>query len=511
MTTSMLKAVEAENEAKKNPPARPPVPADTQQVCIDLPGEVIQCYIHKSKLEILLRKHRDVVFDLKLFKGASYTVEAEKSDFYNVRDKQIVQVAKKQKVTFSDGEQMHLHVGRNFEGNLVLKSNGKVLGRYQPNGLDKKSYGDDPYKKPEPLSIVMHNAPSAPNAIALASSPITASANNPFALTGSITNIDVLLKQTVWIDPLQQMIPSQGEDQTMHVVEIISKENAPPEVLQFFMDGGEAFELDANKVLTQNWILSQVFGAQAYMIDNRAWAKELMGTKFRLQRIKHKAGIKNYIVFKGHAGLRKLMNASKYALTNTKIVKITAGAGSVAQTATTARNAMNDSVKVFAKEGGKTVFKAGGIAVLFTIGMDTAEWYKDYSETGADGKPKKDFTDLFTKIGLDIVKAGLSAAIASAIVATLLTGAALLAGITVGSITLVVVGTILVAVGVGYLLDLADKKLGQLYGEEDTTALLSKLFKKAAYYLEEKLPKEEIYKGYGGSFDALGNSLGVAP
>ena len=509
--TSMLKTAAAENEAKKSPPVRPPVPADTQQVCIDLPGEVIQCYIHKTKLEILLRKHRDVIFDLKLFQGASYTVEAEKSDFYNARDKKIVQITKKEKVTFTDGEQMHLHVGRNFEGHLILKSNGKVLGRYQPNVLDKKNYGIDPYQKPEPLSILMHNAPSKPTATALASSPILSCAKNPLALSGSITQIDELLKQTVWIDPLQQIMPTQGEDQSMHVVDIISKDNAPREVLKFFIDGGEALELDANKVLTQNWILSQMFGAQAFMTDNRAWAKELMGTKFRLQRVMHKAGAKSYIVFKGHAGLRKLMNASKYALTNTKIVKITAGAGSAAQATTTARGAMNDSVKVFAKEGGKTVFKAGGIAVIFTIAMDTAEWYKDYSEVGSDGKPKKDFTDLFTKIGLDIVKAGLSAAIASLFVAGVLTLFAATVTVAVGSVVLVVVGTLFVAVAVGYLLDLADKKLGQHFGEEDTTAVLSKFVKKIGAYLEEKMPKEENYKGYGDSFDMLGNSLGTAP
>lgn len=207
----MLKTAAAENEAKKSPPVRPPVPADTQQVCIDLPGEVIQCYIHKTKLEILLRKHRDVIFDLKLFKGASYSVEAEKSDFYNARDKKIVQITKKEKVTFTDGEQMHLHVGRNFEGHLILKSNGKVLGRYQPNVLDKKSYGIDPYQKPEPLSILMHNAPIKPTATALASSPTQSCAKNPLALSGSITQIDELLKKEFGLTPCSRSCPHKAK------------------------------------------------------------------------------------------------------------------------------------------------------------------------------------------------------------------------------------------------------------------------------------------------------------
>ena len=66
----------------KNPKPKPRVvPEDTQQVCIDLPGEEVRCIIHKPKLEIMLRKHRDVIFEIQLFKGMTYTVEADQSDF----------------------------------------------------------------------------------------------------------------------------------------------------------------------------------------------------------------------------------------------------------------------------------------------------------------------------------------------------------------------------------------------------------------------------------------------
>ena len=83
---SIIKAVAAENEAK-NAPYRVPLPPETQRACIDLPGEKIRCVVYKPNLQIMLRKHRDVVFDIQLFKGMQYTVQADQSDFYNVRDK----------------------------------------------------------------------------------------------------------------------------------------------------------------------------------------------------------------------------------------------------------------------------------------------------------------------------------------------------------------------------------------------------------------------------------------
>jgi hypothetical protein len=129
---------------EKSQPAPRVLPPDTQQECIDLPGEEVRCVVRKPKLEIMLRKHRDVVFDVRLFKGMQYTVEAYEGDFYNARDKKIVLRARRQKVIFTDGERLHLWVGRGFRGSLILKANGKVLGRYRPADLDRQHYDSDP-------------------------------------------------------------------------------------------------------------------------------------------------------------------------------------------------------------------------------------------------------------------------------------------------------------------------------------------------------------------------------
>lgn len=120
-----------------------------QEVCIDLPGETVQCWRSSDNIRIILRKHRDVIFDINLQAGALYTVES-KSDFYNPVQKKLLR-----KVDFLDGDRCHVWVSRDFKDKLVLKMNGRVLGAYEVNRLDPATYGGDPKTKPEPLMIVM--------------------------------------------------------------------------------------------------------------------------------------------------------------------------------------------------------------------------------------------------------------------------------------------------------------------------------------------------------------------
>jgi len=116
---------------------------------IDLPGETIQCWRSSDNIRVILRKHRDVFFDIHLKPGRTYTIES-KSDFYVPRTKKLVR-----KAQFKDGEAFHLWVGREFKGKIVLKEGSTVLGSYEPNVLDAKKYGADPKIKPEPMMVVM--------------------------------------------------------------------------------------------------------------------------------------------------------------------------------------------------------------------------------------------------------------------------------------------------------------------------------------------------------------------
>jgi hypothetical protein len=125
----------------------------TQTVCIDLPGETVQCWISGNPVKVVLRKHRDVFFEINLFKGTKYTVESA-SEFYSPKHKKLLK-----KVSFQDGEKLHLWVGRDFKGVMVLKAGSRVVGRYEVNKLDKATYGADPRTKPEPLMVVLGTKP----------------------------------------------------------------------------------------------------------------------------------------------------------------------------------------------------------------------------------------------------------------------------------------------------------------------------------------------------------------
>src|SRR3954471_22918738 len=110
-----------------------------QEHCIDLPGESVQCWIGggTDKLKVILRKHRDVIFDIHLGNGKTYTLETTESDFYNVRDKKLVLAAQHGKVTFKDGERMHVWVSRGFRGALVLKLEERVIYQIVPDEWDR--------------------------------------------------------------------------------------------------------------------------------------------------------------------------------------------------------------------------------------------------------------------------------------------------------------------------------------------------------------------------------------
>lgn len=458
---SILAALEA--EAKTKPRA---LPADTQQACIDLPGETVRCIVYKPKLEIMLRKHRDVIFELQLFKGMQYTVEAEDSDFYNARDKKLVEFKKKHQVTFTDGERMHLWVGREFKGALVLKAAGKVLGRYQPNDLDPKRYDADPATKPAPLLVIMKNEPAVNGA-----APVAAAPNRPFGSIGLTGAPDLSSLH------LPAKSPAPSQDQSMHVVEIKPNKDLPEQVASFFKQGGEQTAMDTNGILTRNWLWGQIVGAASYASDNHTWIKELWKEKFYLQRVKHKAGEKVYVVFKGNARLREFLSAARYGANHAKVIAITGGAGSAAGLRHAAWEGMKGSVK-----------KAGLLALVFTIAIDTAEWLADYEQRDPKtGKPKKDLFDLIFKIGIDVIKAVVSAAMGSLIIGLLVSFGV------VSGVAVVVVGTIAAAVLIGFAIDLIDKKTG-------TTERINNSVREAVKYLSAKIPRD--YSSYENAVES---------
>lgn len=439
-----------------------------QEHCIDLPGETVHCWIGggTDKLKVILRKHRDVIFDIHLGNGRTYTLETTESDFYNARDKKLVYAARHGKVTFKDGERMHVWVSRGFRGSLILKCDDQVVSEVKPNEWDAHRHSDNPKEKPAPIIVAVTTTSQT-------SMPATAIKSSSEA-------------------------GAHQEERSLHIIDA-SKKGAPPAILEFFENGGESLQLDSENIITRNWIISQLSGTGGYAFDNRILIKELMGCKFRLQRVIHKSGPKIYIIFTGNSKLREVISASRYGLQNTKIINITNGAGGAKQGWDAAKGAAKDSVKVIAMEKGKVKVKGGGLAVWFAIGMDVAEWYKDYSEIDSNGKSKNDFCDLLPKLGIDLAKVELVAALTSGTVALLLGCAALVAGTTVGiPFLLLAVGTIIISAGWTYVIERADRAAGHALGSEDTSTWLGKKFREIAHGLY-KASKDVRYEDYAAA------------
>jgi hypothetical protein len=274
---------------------------------------------------------------------------------------------------------------------------------------------------------------------------------------------------------------SEVTDQIMHVIEVSPNDpKMPASLAAFFKKGGEPTAIDTNGQITRNWLWGTIAGTAAYLDDNHHWIKELWSQKFYLQKVAHKnAGPKWYIVFKGNQRLREYFTASRYGMTNSKVLSITSGVGSTAGLRHGAWDAAKGSLK-----------KAGALAVVFTVALDTAEWMNDYEERDpSTGKPKKDFFDLAFKIGIDLTKAGLSAALGAAAM-----GALVFFGVITGGAA-VVVGAIILSIAIGLAIDWIDKKTG-------TTDGVSRLLRTGTEYLEKKLPAD-----YGNYDSALQQAI----
>lgn len=422
-----------------------------QRVCIDLPGEAVRCWRSNDKVEVILRKHRDIILQFKMKAGSTYTVESEPNpvlraasagrphesilsqrDFYNARDKKMIEARLKQKIQFQDGEQLHLWVGREFNGVLLVKRGDEVVGRFEPNVFDAFPYGSDPKAKPAPMIVVVDS--TTPN-------------------SGTI-----------------RRAPESTE--TMHVLEVRRGLGSLPEDLaDFFKKGGEETAIDTSKLMTRNWLWAQITGTVAYLDSNKAWIRELWTQKFLITKVKDKA----YIVFKGNHKLREYLKGTRYLSDNSKVVAISAGAGTLKGAHNAAWDASKGSFKGTA-----------GWAVVFTISLDVAEWLSDYeARNPRTGRPKRDFFDLGAKIFTDVAWAALGAWIGSVATSVILT---LTGGAILGAV--VVVGAIAAAVLVGYGLAWLDSKFG-------ITATIAETARNSAAHLDQKFPND--YANYQSS------------
>jgi hypothetical protein len=136
---------------------------------------------------------------------------------------------------------------------------------------------------------------------------------------------------------------------------------------------------------------------------------------------------KQYVIFKGYAGLRKWYTLSRYAVTKPEVFNFSA-AGKM-----------------------KTTMKGNGVTIIIVGAIDIVTWMMEEDN-------EKQVSDLCVELGMDFLKLIVNSLITAGLTAAILVGIAALA--ITAPVWVVVVGAIAIGIGVGFLLDWVDTKVG---------------------------------------------------
>jgi hypothetical protein len=445
-----------------------------QQVCIDLPGESVQCWRSSDNIKVVLKKHRDVIFNLNLGKGKLFTVHATESDFYNARDKKLILAIRKEKVSFLDGEKMHFWLTRGFKGSLILKEGDKVLLKITPSEWDQNKYDDNPKTKPLPIIV------------SLGSSQTSLPAKIKPSLPASKSN-----KQAIYSAPsLPRPVTAQTECPLVCIFDGSAK-GIPESILKlldFKSGGGNSglVDIDTNEVMTRNWLWGQTAGTAAYAVDNWEWLKACIekkpGKEFKVVKAKIsyiKGKVRFY--FSGYTKANNVFRQGGFGPGNSKIINIFAGVGKTESTFLATAKGIGGSFKGFA-----------GISLVFGSATTYLEWKDDV---------KKDNYDLASSLIMSIVKTILVAAIVVAIVALVV--AIVMLGIG-AAMPVIAIGALSIGASfvVNYAIEAADKKLGKIVTADSSNSdglstVIAPLLRRAGEELSEswthlmsKFPKD---------------------
>lgn len=418
---------------------------------IDLPGQPIQCWTTDvDKVTVILKKHRDVVFDVDMGAGKAYTVWAE-SEMYDPKSKKLVHP--RETLSFKDGELLHLWIARNFQGKIYLYEGGNLIGAYDVKKLDPSVESIDPAFKPAPINIILKSQKI--------SSP--SKTFNVVQTDGSYS--------------IPQLLDEDEHEYFLHVLQLNTEtSDMPKDIADFFKHGGEKEIMLSGGVVTSNWVMNQLVAQIGYLNDNRDWIKELYKEKMTLKAIDHANGKKMYVILTGSTRVRQKLTAARYSAASTKVLAFSFGAGS----ATGLRHGSWAAVKGNASG-------AGRLSMLFTVTIDIVEWLADYEQRDpVTGKPKQDVADLFIKVGLDVAKNLINSVITNCIAWWLL-------GFFGGApIIVIIVGTMVLSLLVNLGMDYLDKSCG-------ASEKIASTIKDAPSLLESLMQKD--YDGFKKAID----------
>lgn len=380
-----------------------------QELCIDLPGESVQCWRSSDNLKVVLKKHRDIIFDINLGDKKTYTVESTTSNFYSARDKKLISPRQGTGISFVDGERMHLWVARNFLGELLLKCDGILLAKLEPNKIDSVKYDDSPKTKPAPLIFAIGSKENGQD-----SSPALRKKNTaaPAAL------------------PSLSAAPVDDECSVICVVEGSIK-NAPEKFAGYFKKVSERsvlIDFDPYDIVTKSWIWSQVIGSTAYVADNWEWLRASIDGKTHkgLQLVSAKIHYVNGKVrfyYSGYSKFNTVFGSGGFGPGHDRVMNIFAGVGKTSSAFSSMASGVAGTLK-----------KNALIAFIFTSAMSISEWKSDVRKDGHDLAANL-FIGLLKTL---IIGALVTAAVALAVVVVMVTFKASMTVLMVGALTLVI-------------------------------------------------------------------------
>ncbi|MCS0632645.1 hypothetical protein NX786_25245 [Telluria mixta] len=419
-----------------------------QEHCIDLPGESVQCWIGggTDKLKVILRKHRDVIFDIRLSNGGIYTVESTESDFYVPRDKKLIHAPQHAKVTFKDGERFHIWLSRGFRGSLILKSTDRVIYKVTPSEWDKQEYSGEPKEKPAPIIIAI-----APGATTPAPLQKTKTQSTHNILTKSVAS------KSISTPPIAA--PMHSPDLSCPVVCVIDGkvEGMPAHIAEHFKKGGDHSgfsDIDPNHIATRNWLWGQGAGTGAYIKDNWDWLRASLDSRtsrgFKLVKAQvHYVGGKVRFYFSGYSNSNIAFGRGGFGPSHDRIMTIFAGAGKTTST-------FGSTLKGVAGSFENTAL----VSFIFGTATAIAEWKED---------AQKDGYDLAAGLITTTIKTILAAAVTTLVVAIIVWLVMIALG---AAIPVIAVGAITIGVGfvANYLIESADKLAGRVLSHDQSNS-----------------------------------------
>jgi hypothetical protein len=410
-----------------------------QEHCIDLPGESVQCWIGggTDKLKVILRKHRDVIFDIHLGNGKTYTLESTESDFYNVRDKKLISSSKHGGVTFKDSERLHVWISRDFRGALVLRLGEHVIYKVEPNKWDTQKYSENPKEKPAPIIVAIGKDATTSTSAKTATIQLLGSRSSTSTATTSV--VAQLRAATV-----------HAVDLSCPVVCIVDGkvDGMPAHIVEHFQKGGDHSgfsDIDPNHVATRNWIWGQIAGTGAYVKDNWEWLRASLDSKtsqgFKLVKAQvHYVRGKVRFYFSGYSNSNTIFGRGGFGPGHDRIMTIFAGAGKTTST-------FGATLKGVAG----TFEKNALVSFIFGTVTAIAEWKDDVN---------KDGYDLAAALVTTTLKAILVGAVTTLIAAVIVWLVMIAFGT---AIPVIAIGALTLGIGyiVNYLVESADKLAGR--------------------------------------------------